>query len=129
MTTGIFTAAVLGVAALTAGLAGCAQAVLLAERQKVEAERLQEYCRKTGVAGPETQRADTLLAMAQKHIKDGDQGAAQDESDLSVTLYRLALALKDLSETEAQVEILKQSLAKEKDQLLTYRQILEEIKP
>jgi predicted O-linked N-acetylglucosamine transferase (SPINDLY family) len=116
---------------LAAGLclAACgSNAALLAERKRGEAEHLQEYCRQAGLATEETKRADGYLTQAQKSLKDGDEEPAREKADLSVTLFRLALARKELADTQAQVLALKQSLSKDQDQLATYQEILEEIK-
>ena len=43
-------------------------------------------------------------------------------------LYRLALSRRELVETQASVDALKAALAKDKDQLQTYQQVLEEVK-
>jgi uncharacterized phage infection (PIP) family protein YhgE len=101
---------------------------LLAERGRGEAEHLQDYCKRAGIASAETQRADASLASAAKHLKDGDEDAASADAELAGTLYRLALARKDLAETQSQVDQLKQGLAKDKDQLQTYQEILSEMK-
>jgi hypothetical protein len=101
---------------------------MLAERVKTEAEQLQQYCRKAGLNNPEVVKADMSLAAAHKHLADGDEDVSAAESDLAVTLYRLAIARKELAEVTAQVEVLKQGLAKDKDQLQTYQEILGEMK-
>lgn len=110
-------------------LAGCgSNAALLAERAQTEAEQLQEACRRTSLASEDTKKADALVASAVKHKKDGDDEAALREGELAVIFYRLALARRELAETQAAVEVLKSSLAKDKDQLQTYQQVLEEVK-
>jgi hypothetical protein len=110
-------------------LAACgSNSAMLAQRAQSEAEQLQQYCRKANLNNPETVKADLTLASAQKNLKDGDDDAAAAESDLAVTLYRLALARKELADLQAQVENLKQGLAKDKDQLQTYQEILGEMK-
>jgi hypothetical protein len=117
--------------ALTAAafLAACgSNQALLARRTQSEAQQLQQYCRKVGVNNPETVRADLSLQSAAAHLADGKEDVAVSESDLAATLYRLALARKDLTDTQAQVEDLKKGLAKDKDQLQTYQEILSEMK-
>ena len=115
--------------ALTLGLAGCgSNAALLAERSLTEAEQLQEACRRTALANAETQRADGYVTASAAHLKDGQEEVAQRESELAAILYRLALARRELAETQAAVDALKTSLAKDKDQLQTYQQVLEEVK-
>lgn len=110
-------------------LAACgSHGPLLADRDRGEAEHLQAVCKSGHVVSDETKRADSLLAQAQKHFKDGDADPAATEAELSGTLYRLALSRKQLAETQAQVDALKLALAKDKDQLQTYQEILEEIK-
>lgn len=107
---------------------GSNQALLLAQRSRGEAEHLQEYCKRSGIDNAETRRADASLASAGKHLKDGDEAEASAASDLAGTLYRLALARKDLADTQLQVDQLKQGLAKDKDQLQTFQEILSEMK-
>jgi uncharacterized phage infection (PIP) family protein YhgE len=116
--------------ALAMGLIGCGsnQALLLAERSRGEAAHLQDYCKRAGIADAETQKADASLASAAKHLKDGDEEAAAADAELAGTLYRLALSRKDLFDTQAQVDALQQGLAKDKDQLQTYQEILSEMK-
>ena len=114
-------------AALMLAACGSNQA-MLAQRTQSEAEQLQQFCRKAGINNPETIKADMSLAAAQKHMKDGDEDVAASESDLSVTLFRLAIARKELAEVTAQVEALKAGLAKDKDQLQTSQEILGEMK-
>ena len=63
-----------------------------------------------------------------KKHKDGDEDESVAASDLAGTLYHLALARKDLSEVQSQVDMLKQGLSKDKDQLQTYQEILSEMK-
>lgn len=110
-------------------LAACgSNSAMLAQRSQSEAEQLQQWCRKANLNVPETVKADMTLAASQKHLKDGDDEAAAAESDLAVTLYRLALARKELSDLQAQVDDLKKGLAKDKDQLQTYQEILGEMK-
>lgn len=101
---------------------------LLARRTQSEAQQLQQYCRKAGVNDPGTVKADQALQSAAAHLADGKEDQAASESDLAVTLYRLALARKDLTDVQAQVEDLKKGLAKDKDQLQTYQEILSEMK-
>jgi chromosome segregation ATPase len=116
-------------ALLAALLAGCgSNAAMLAERQKTEAEQLQEACKRTALSTAETRKADGLVASAATRLKDGDEEAALREGELAAILYRLALARRELTETQAAVEALKASLAKDKDQLQTYQQVLEEVK-
>jgi hypothetical protein len=114
-------------AALLLAACGSNQA-LLAKRTQSEAQQLQQYCRKAGINNPETAKADMTLQSANKHLADGDADEAAAESDLAATLYRLALARKELADLQAQVEDLKKGLAKDKDQLQTYQEILGEMK-
>jgi hypothetical protein len=119
---------ILGLAA-AALLAACgSNQALLARRVQSEAQQLQQYCRKAGLNNAETAKADEYLQAAAKRIADGDEEESASASDLAATLYRLALARKDLAEVQAQVEELKKGLAKDKDQLQTYQEILAEMK-
>ncbi len=43
-------------------------------------------------------------------------------------LYRLALIRRDEAQAQSSVDALKASLAKDRDQLQTYQQVLEEVK-
>lgn len=121
----IRTFATLGAALL---LAACGSNATFARRAQSEAQQLQQYCRQAGVGGPETAKADQALQSASKHLADGDADEAASESDLAATLYRLALARKELAEVQSQVEGLKKGLAKDKEQLATYQEILSEMK-
>lgn len=115
--------------AIAAMLAACgSNQALLARRTQSEAQQLQQYCRKAGLNNPETAKADQFLQSAGKHLADGKEEEAGSESDLAATLYRLALARKELSDVQAQVEDLKKGLARDKDQLQTYQEILGEMK-
>jgi hypothetical protein len=116
---------------LTAGwyLAACgSNQPQLAERSRGEAGHLQEYARRAGLNNAETQRADASLASAAKYHADGDEDEAAAASDLAATLYRLALAHKELADVQSDVALLKQGLAKDKDLLQTYQEILSEMK-
>lgn len=120
---------ILGTLAVAACLAACgSNQAHLAHRGQSEAEHLQKYCERAGLNNAETQRADASLASAAKHLKDGDDAEAVAESDLAASLFRLALARKALAEVQAEVVVLKQGLAKDKDQLQTYQEILSEMK-
>jgi uncharacterized protein involved in exopolysaccharide biosynthesis len=120
---------ILGTLAVAACLAACgSNQAQLAQRGQSEAEHLQDYCKRAGLNNAETQRADASLASAAKHLKDGDDAEAVAESDLAATLFRLALARKELAAVQAEVTVLKQGLAKDKDQLQTYQEILSEMK-
>jgi hypothetical protein len=120
---------ILGTLAVAACLAACgSNQAQLAQRGQSEAEHLQDYCKRAGLNNAETQRADASLASAAKHLKDGDAAEAVAESDLAATLFRLALARKELADVQADVAVLKQGLAKDKDQLQTYQEILSEMK-
>lgn len=120
---------ILGTLAVAACLAACgSNQAQLAQRGQSEAEHLQEYCKRAGLNNAETQRAGASLASAAKHLKDGDEAEAAAESDLASTLFRLALARKDLADVQSEVAALKQGLAKDKDQLQTYQEILSEMK-
>lgn len=121
----ILFAAGLALALLSA--CGSNQALLTA-RVRTEAEQLQEACRRTSLATEETQKADSYVSAAAKHEKDGEAEAAQREAELATVLYRLALARRELAETQAAVDALKTALAKDQDQLQTYQQVLEEVK-
>lgn len=117
--------------ALTAAalLAACgSNQALLAKRTQSEAQQLQQYCKQAGLNNPETAKADRYLQASAAHLADGKEEDAASESDLAATLYRLALARKDLAEVQAQVEDLKKGLARDKDQLQTYQEILAEMK-
>ena len=115
--------------AAVALLAACgSNQALLARRTQSEAQQLQQYCRKAGLNNPETVKADQSLQAAAAHLADGKEDVAATESDLSATLYRLALARKELSDVQAQVDDLKKGLAKDKDQLQTFQEILSEMK-
>jgi chromosome segregation ATPase len=115
--------------AMILALSGCgSNAALLAERSRTEAEQLQDACRRTALANEETKQADGYLTASAAHLKDGQEEVAQRESDLASILYRLALARRELAETQAAVDALKTSLAKDQDQLQTYQQVLEEVK-
>ncbi len=110
-------------------LAGCgSNQALLAERSRTEAESLQDACKRTGLANEETKKADALMAAAATHQKDGAEEVALREAELAGILYRLALARRELVETQAAVDAMKASLAKDKDQLQTYQQVLQEVK-
>ena len=118
----------LGILALL-GLVACgANHSLLVERSQTESQHLQEFCKRAEIANAETQKADSLLIASARHMKDGDEEPALEEADLATTLYHLALARRELNEVQAQVQSLKAALAKDKDQLQTYQQILEEMK-
>jgi tetratricopeptide (TPR) repeat protein len=121
-----------GIWAVGLGLAllvGCgSNAGMLAERSRTEAAELQDACNRTALKSDETRKADALMASAAKHQKDGKDDLALQAADQAVILYRLALARRDLGENLAAVESLKASLAKDKDQLQTYQQVLEEVK-
>jgi hypothetical protein len=120
---------ILGTFAVALSLTACgSNQALLAERSRGEAGHLQEYCKRAGINNAETQRADAALASAARRLKDGDEDEASAESDLAGTLYRLALARKELTDVQTQVDLLKQGLAKDKDQLQTYQEILGEMK-
>ena len=120
---------VIGTFAVAMCLSACgSNQALLAQRSQGEAGHLQEYCARAGINNAETQRADASLASAAKHLKDGDDAEASAESDLASTLYRLALARKELADVQAEVDALKKGLAKDKDQLQTYQEILGEMK-
>lgn len=120
---------ILGTLAAALSLTACgSNHAMLAERSQSEATHLQGYCARAGLNNAETQRADASLASAAKHLKDGDEDEASVESDLAGTLYRLAMARKDLADVQSQVELLKKGLAKDKDQLQTYQEILGEMK-
>jgi soluble lytic murein transglycosylase-like protein len=80
---------------------------LLAKRTQSEAQQLQDYCRKAGLKNAETAKADQYLQASAAHIADGKAEDAASESDLAATLYRLA---------------------RDKDQLQTYQEILAEMK-
>jgi hypothetical protein len=115
--------------AAAAMLAGCgSNQALLAKRTQSEAKELQQYCKKAGLSNPETAKADQYLQASAAHLADGKEEDAASESDLAATLYRLALARKDVAEVQAQVEELKKGLARDKDQLQTYQEILAEMK-
>src|SRR5690606_38268711 len=119
----------LSLTAAALSMAACgSNAQLLAERERGEAEQLQAYTKRAGLNDAETQRADALLESAGKKLKDGDKEEAMAESESAATLYRLSLARKELAETQVQVDSLKQALAKDKDQLQTYQEILQEMK-
>lgn len=120
---------ILGMLAAALCLSACgSNQAMLAERGRSEAEQLQEFSKRAGLNNAETQRADASLASATKHLKDGEDESAAAESDLAITLYRLALARKDLADLNAQVDLLKKGLAKDKEQLQTYQEILSEMK-
>jgi hypothetical protein len=129
---GLAAEAILAAAAmLTAAtmLAACgSNQALLAKRTQSEAQQLQGYCRKAGLNNPETAKADQYLQASAAHIADGKDDEAAAESDLAATTYRLALARKELADVQAQVEDLKKGLARDKDQLQTYQEILAEMK-
>lgn len=119
----------IGAMALGLCLMACASnKAMFAERSRGEAEQLQELCKKGALADADTHRADSLLSASNRHLKDGDEEPARSEAELAGTLYRLALAHRELNDVQTQVESLKKSLAKDKDQLQTYQQILEEMK-
>jgi hypothetical protein len=119
----------LGMMAAGLCLSACgSNQALVAERSQTEASHLQEFCKRAGLNVAETQKADGLFAASAKHLKDGDEDEAAAEADLAGTLYKLALARKELAEVQAQVDGLKQSLSKDKDQLQTYQEILSEMK-
>lgn len=101
---------------------------LLAARLRTEAEELQAACRRTALSTPETKQADEHLAAAARNEKDGEAGIARREADLAVVLYRLALIRRDEAQAQSSVDALKASLAKDRDQLQTYQQVLEEVK-
>ena len=110
-------------------LAACgSNQALLAKRTQSEAQQLQKFCRQVGLDNSETAKADKYVQSAAQHLADGKEDEAAAESDLAATLYRLTLARKELADVQAQVEDLKQGLAKDKDQLQTYREILGEMK-
>ncbi len=115
-------------AALLLAACGSNLPLLQAQRTQSEADELQAYCRKAGLNNPETIKAEQALASASKHLKDGDEEVSASESDLAITLFRLAIARKELADVTAQVEALKQGLAKDKDQLQTSQEILGEMK-
>ncbi len=111
------------------GLMGCGSTQALpGERAKNEAEHLQSFCQRTSVTDTDAKKADSLLASSAKYLKDGDKEPALSDAQLANSYYRLALAHHDLNQVQGQVEGLKTALAKDKDKLQTYQQILEEMK-
>lgn len=120
---------ILGTFAVAMCLSACgSNQAQLAQRSQSESEHLQEYCKRAGLNNAETQRADASLASAAKRLSEGDEAEAAAESELAGTLYRLALARKELADVQAEVESLKKGLAKDKEQLQTYQEILGEMK-
>ena len=120
---------ILGTVAVAMCLTACgSNQAQLAQRNQGESEHLQEYCKRAGLNNAETQRADASLASAAKLLQEGDEAEAAAASELAGTLYRLALARKELADVQAEVTLLKQGLAKDKDQLQTYQEILGEMK-
>jgi hypothetical protein len=113
--------------ALAFAACGSNQALLTA-RLRTEAEELQAACRRTALSTPETKQADEHLASAVRNEKEGEDGIARREADLAVVLYRLALVRRDETQARASVYALKAALAKDRDQLQTYQQVLEEVK-
>jgi hypothetical protein len=119
---------ILGLAGALA-LAACgSNQALLARRSQSEAQQLQQYCRKAGLNNAETAKADVTLGLAAKQLSDGNEEEAAIQSDRAATLYRLALARKDLADAQAQVAGLKEGLAKDRELLQTYQEILGEMK-
>jgi hypothetical protein len=119
----------LGACTVGLGLMACGSShPLLAERIQTEAGHLQGFCKRSSLVDVHTLKADSLLSASSRHLKDGDEESALAEAELASTLYRLSLAHRDLNEANTAVEGLKVTLAKDKDQLQTYQQILEEMK-
>lgn len=101
---------------------------LYAVRNRGEAEQLQDYCKRGALVDADTKRGDSLLTVANAQLKDSEIETARTDAELAALNFRLALAHRELSDVQGQVDNLNKALAKDKDQLQTYQQILEEKK-
>ena len=101
----------------------------IAERSRAEAMGFRELTRQPpGLQGAEISRADSLVEQSAGYWKQGEAEKARLASEEAVALYQLALARDTKSRTEQELSITAAALAKDKDRLDTYREILAEMK-
>lgn len=106
---------------------GCStNLAFLAERSRVEAQALQTDSRQAGLAGPEVSAADSLVASANLHWKEGDPLPAQQKSERAAALYRLAMAKSEAESARLAVDSTKAARIKEEERLNTYQEFLNE---
>jgi hypothetical protein len=100
----------------------------IAERSRSEALALKELCGRAEIQNPEISRADSLLAQSSGYWKQGEADKARQVSEEAIGLYRLALARDSKTKFEQELASAETSLAKDKERLETYREILAEMK-
>lgn len=101
----------------------------LVERSRSEALALRELCRaRPEIKEPEIVKADSLLEASDKMFKASDLVNARLASEVSIGYYRIALARAAKLKSDKEWEASDSALAKDKDRLGTYREILAEMK-
>ena len=100
----------------------------MAERSRSEALALQDLCRKSGTQGQEIAKADAFLDESAHFWKDGDSEKARLASEDAASIYRLVLARAEKEKADKELAEAESALAKDKERLATYREILDEMK-
>jgi hypothetical protein len=100
----------------------------LAERSQSEAQILQESCRKAGLQGQQITHANALMQESTRLSTDGKPEKARLASEEATGLYRVALASDNKEKAEKDLVVAESALAKDKERLTTYKEILDEVK-
>ena len=101
----------------------------IVERSRSEATALRELCR----ARPEMNtieivKADSLMDESNKYFKASDLENSRLASEVAIGYYRIALARFDNAKSDKELEASEAALAKDKERLETYREIMAEMK-
>jgi len=100
----------------------------LAERSRSEAQALQQLCRQGSIQAEEIAKADAMLEESSKLWKEGKAEKARMASEEAAGYYRLALSRDARGKAMKELETAEADLAKEKEKLATYKEILDEMK-
>lgn len=107
---------------------GCSSNYPLLNSTKMsEAAELKNYCEKQKISSAYTEKADSLFAVSEAFSSDGKQENAYWSAQLAETHYRLAIADTQLQSSRKQVKKMEKSLWAAKEQLRTYKEVLNEI--
>jgi len=110
-------------------LASCAaQFPFIAPAAQSETTDLQTLCKQQNITLAEKTAGDSLAALGAMLLGKGKREAAYRLFERANSCYRIALSKNAISATEKQIAAEEQALAKTREDVSAYKQVLKELK-
>ncbi len=100
---------------------------VMEERAIQEARSLKAYCANQQIQGEHVKAADALLSSAESR-RQAKEKQVLEPAEEAVVRYRLAISVRDLQRSEAEIRQLNEALAQDQQLLDTYKEVLNDVR-